>query len=156
MRHWGKGDFKALPEDVFQERLYAIRWISKESLGDARPKTYFSAPTEADLERECRVDQIVAENLVLWQEQGLVPDMAIEHGDETTRLFRERELDVLAPFVQCPPAFVVRRVEEACNRSPIVDLVPNDQHERAPYALDNEEVGPGRSRGASRFSTTKH
>ena len=90
LRHWGKGDFKALPEDVFQERLYAIHWISKESLGDPRPKTYFSAPTEADLERECRVDQIVAENLVLWQEQGLVPDMAIEHGDETTRLFRER------------------------------------------------------------------
>lgn len=58
LRHWGKGDFKALPEDVFQERLYAIHWISKESLGDARPKTYFSAPTEADLERECRVVRI--------------------------------------------------------------------------------------------------
>lgn len=38
LRHWGKGDFKALPEDVFQERLYAIHWISKESLGDASRK----------------------------------------------------------------------------------------------------------------------
>lgn len=90
LRQWQKDEFAALPNDLFQERLYAIHWISKDSLKDARPKTYFAAPTEADLDRERRVEQIVAENLSLWQEQGLVPDMAIEHGDETSRLFRER------------------------------------------------------------------
>ncbi len=39
--------------------------------------------TEEDLERERKVEGIVAENLAGWQEAGLVPDMAIEPGDET-------------------------------------------------------------------------
>ena len=90
LRPWEKSDFAAAPGDVFQERLYAIHWIAKDSLKDARPKTYFAAPTEADLERESRVHAIVAKSLARWQHEGLVPDMAIEPGDETTRLLRER------------------------------------------------------------------
>lgn len=90
LRPWAKADFVAASDDVFQERLYAIHWISKDTLTDARPKTYFAAPTDADLTREQRVEKIVAENLNRWQDEGLVPDMAIEPGDETTRLLRER------------------------------------------------------------------
>ena len=90
LRQWGKEDFAAAPNDVFQERLYAIHWIAKESLKDARPKTYFAAPTDADLERERRVHAIVAENLTRWQEEGLVPDMAIEPGDKTDEPIRTR------------------------------------------------------------------
>lgn len=90
LRPWEKSDFAAAPGDVFQERLYAIHWIAKDSLKDARPKTYFAAPTEADLERERRVHAIVGKNLALWQEQGLVPDMAIEPGDKTDEPIRTR------------------------------------------------------------------
>ena len=90
LRQWAKADFVAATDDVFQERLYAIYWISKDTLKDARPETYFAAPTNADLKREQQVEQIVAENLILWQDEGHVPDMAIEPGDETTRLLRER------------------------------------------------------------------
>ena len=90
LRQWGKEEFAALPSDVFQERLYAIHWISKETLKDARPKTYFAAPTEADLERERYVEQIVSTNLTHWQEQGLVPEMAIEPGDKTDEPIRTR------------------------------------------------------------------
>ncbi len=90
LRRWEKSDFKPRPEDIFQERLYAIQWISKETLDAGRQDTWFAAPTTADLEREQRVEQLVTESLSRWQEQGLVPDMAIEPGDETTRLFRER------------------------------------------------------------------
>ena len=90
LRQWAKADFVATLDDVFQERLYAIHWVSKDTLNDARPKTYFAAPTEADLKREQQVEIIVAENLHRWQVEGLVPDMAIEPGDETTRLLRER------------------------------------------------------------------
>ncbi|AOS78281.1 DUF1156 domain-containing protein [Hydrogenophaga intermedia] len=90
LRYWDKGDFKPHPDDIFQERLYAIHWITKATLTKARQVTYFAAPTDADLERERRVEDLVATNLSQWQEEGLVSDMPIEPGDETTRLFRER------------------------------------------------------------------
>lgn len=90
LRHWGRIDFQPQPDDIFQERLFAIHWIAKETLAKTRQETYFAALTDADLDRERRVEGLVAENLSRWQDEGLVPDMAIEHGDETTRLFRER------------------------------------------------------------------
>lgn len=90
LRLWEKHDFKPRPDDVFQERLYCIQWMTHDSLEKPRPVTFFASVTEADLERERKVEAIVAENLVRWQTEGLVPDMAIEPGDETTRLGRER------------------------------------------------------------------
>ncbi len=90
LRRWEKSEFRPRPDDIFQERLYAIQWITKATLNAGRQETYFAAPTDADLKREQRVEEIIAENLSRWQEEGLVPDMAIEPGDETTRLFRER------------------------------------------------------------------
>jgi putative DNA methylase len=90
LRQWEIHDFKPRPDDIFQERLYCIQWITKETLGQSRQETYFAVVTEADVERERKVEHIVAEHLATWQEQGLVPDMAIEPGAETTRLYRER------------------------------------------------------------------
>ena len=90
LRRWENSDFKPHPDDIFQERLYCIQWITKATLNAGRQETYFAAPNDDDLKREQRVEEIVAENLALWQAEGLVPDMAIEPGDETTRLFRER------------------------------------------------------------------
>lgn len=90
LRHWGKSEFKPRPDDIFQERLYAIQWITEATLNAGRQETKFAAPTAADLQREQQVEEIIAKNLSRWQDEGLVPDMAIEPGDETTRLFRER------------------------------------------------------------------
>jgi putative DNA methylase len=90
LRQWEIHDFKPRPDDIFQERLYCIQWITKETLGQSRQQTYFASVTETDLERERKVEHIAEENLTNWQEQGLVPDMAIEAGAETTRLYRER------------------------------------------------------------------
>ena len=90
LRRWEKTDFKPRPDDIFQERLYCIQWIKKETLDAARQETWFAAPTEADLARERKVDAIVAENLARWQEEGLVPDMAIEPGDKTDEPIRTR------------------------------------------------------------------
>ena len=90
LRRWEKNDFKPRSDDIFQERLYCIQWIRKETLDAARQETWFAAPSEADLVRERKVEKLVSENLAVWQAEGLVPDMAIEPGDETTRLFRER------------------------------------------------------------------
>ncbi|MCV5263021.1 hypothetical protein OFC55_35720, partial [Escherichia coli] len=45
---------------------------------------------EKDLEREALVNDIVHKNIATWQQSGLIPDMPIEDGEETTRLKRER------------------------------------------------------------------
>lgn len=90
LRFWEKKDFVPRANDIFQERLYAIQWITRETVGTTQQNTYFATVDEADLERERRVEAHVAKNLAAWQERGFVPDMPIEKGDETTRLFRER------------------------------------------------------------------
>ncbi|HAN46925.1 MAG TPA: DNA methylase, partial [Cyanobacteria bacterium UBA8156] len=90
LRRWDKHDFVPRPNDIFQERLYCIQWITAETLGKSRQETFFASVTLEDLVREQKVEAIVRENLPAWQEAGLVPDMAIEPGEQTTRLGRER------------------------------------------------------------------
>ena len=90
LRRWGREDFGPLPGDTFQERVYAIQWIDGTTVSDPRPRTYFAAPTDEDLEREAEVQRIVARNLAAWQAEGLVPDMVIEPGDKTDEPIRTR------------------------------------------------------------------
>jgi putative DNA methylase len=90
LRRWEKHDFKPRPDDIFQERLYCIQWITKESLGQGRKETFFAGLTDEDVQRERKLEAIVAENLPRWQEEGLVPDMAIEPGDKTDEPIRTR------------------------------------------------------------------
>ncbi|MBL8298147.1 MAG: DUF1156 domain-containing protein [Rhodanobacteraceae bacterium] len=90
LRLWERSDFKPRADDILQERLFAIQWVTRDTVDAGRQETYFAAPTAADLQRERRVEEIVGANLERWQQEGFVPDMAIEPGGETTRLFRER------------------------------------------------------------------
>jgi putative DNA methylase len=90
LRQWELHDFKPFPNDIFQERLYCIQWINKETLGQSRQKIYFASITKEDLERERKVEHIVEKNLATWQEKGLIPNMGIEPGDETDELIRTR------------------------------------------------------------------
>jgi putative DNA methylase len=90
LRHWEKSDCVPRADDIYQERLYCVQWITKESIKKGRQETFFAAATEDDLARENRIEAIVRENLSRWQDEGLVPDMQIEPGEETTRLLRER------------------------------------------------------------------
>ena len=90
LRRWTKDDFKPRSDDIVQERLYAIQWVTKETLHRPRRKTFFTGVNESDLERERKVDGIVRENLTTWQKGGLVPDMAIEPGDKTNEPIRTR------------------------------------------------------------------
>ncbi|MCX7715620.1 MAG: DUF1156 domain-containing protein, partial [Clostridia bacterium] len=89
LRLWEKHDFKPRPDDIFQERLYCIQWMRKVN-GKNRFEYEFRAVTEDDLQRERIVEEYVAQHLAEWQEKGWVPDMQIEPGDESERLYRER------------------------------------------------------------------
>lgn len=92
LRHWEKSDFRPRAEDIFQERLYAIQWMSGKDLSEGKknPLFWFSAPNDHDLRRENIVSDYVERNLADWQDSGLVPDMAIEPGYNTTQPIRER------------------------------------------------------------------
>lgn len=90
LRRWEITDFKPRPEDIFQERLYCIQWITKDSLNEKRQETFFTSVSQEDLERESKVESLVAEKLVEWQAQGLVPNMPIESGDKTDEPIRTR------------------------------------------------------------------
>ncbi|MDA9789630.1 hypothetical protein N9B69_01330 [Amylibacter sp.] len=92
LRLWEKHDFMPLPDDIWQERLYAIQWMDAAEIkkGKANPRTWFAVPTQDDLEREELVKEIVGKNLSDWQEAGLVPDMEIEPGYNTSQPIRER------------------------------------------------------------------
>ena len=90
LRQWDKNDFIPHPEDIYQERLYCIQWITKESVAKRRQETFYSAVTPDDIRRERQVGAIVAENLSQWQAEGLVPDMRIEPGDKTDEPIRTR------------------------------------------------------------------
>lgn len=84
LRQWNKTDFDFREDDVYNERLYAIRYECSDG------KRYYRAPKERDLQNEAKVKQIVADNIVAWQEQGLVPSMEIESGYNTDQVIRER------------------------------------------------------------------
>ncbi len=90
LRRWEKDEFHPRPDDIFQERLYAIQWITKKSINASRQITYFATVTEADLAQERQVEKLVSQNLAQWQAEGLAPDMAIEPGDKTDEPIRTR------------------------------------------------------------------
>lgn len=92
LRLWEKNDFIPRSNDIWQERLYAIQWMEASDIqkGKANPRTWFSAPTPADLMREDYVAAFVERNLAAWQEAGFVPDMVIEPGSKTDEPIRTR------------------------------------------------------------------
>ncbi len=88
MRMWEKNDFNPRPDDVFQERLYCIRWVEPKDKGKAT--RHYRAPNKEDMQREQKVIDLLADRFKDWQEKGYIPSRKIEPGSETTRLQRER------------------------------------------------------------------
>lgn len=84
LRQWEKSDFDFREDDIYNERLYAIKYENQNG------QRYYRAPNERDMANEEKVKQIVEDNIKSWQEQGLVPIMAIESGYNTDQVIRER------------------------------------------------------------------
>ena len=92
LRRWTNDDIVPRAGDVFQERLYAIRWV-KTVINNGKQKKVrrYAAPDAADLARESQVLALLRERFDNWQREGFIPSKAIpESGAETDRLFRER------------------------------------------------------------------
>lgn len=92
LRLWDTADFEPRKDDVFTERLYAVRYEHVEHLSNGKTKRtrFYTAPSKREMENEVKVQKIVRDNFQEWQETGLIPTGIIEKGDETSRLLRER------------------------------------------------------------------
>jgi putative DNA methylase len=97
LRRWSNDDVMPRPADVFQERLYCIRWAKTvteiNGLGIEVSKIVrrYAAPDAADLERETKVLALLLERFAAWQREGFIPSKAIpEGGDKTEEPIRTR------------------------------------------------------------------
>jgi putative DNA methylase len=90
LRPWERTDFIPRQDDVFQERLYCVQWITKDSLEKTRQETFYATVVEGDLKRERQVEQIVAQNFDRWAALGLIPDWQILPGEKTDEPIRTR------------------------------------------------------------------
>jgi len=96
LRLWENEDLVPRPDDVFQERLYCVRWVEtywgKNPQGELVEKIrrHYCSVTEDDLLREERVLELLRVRFLKWQEKGFIPSRAIERGYNTDQPIRER------------------------------------------------------------------
>ncbi len=96
LRQWKKDEFIPREDDVFQERLYCIRYEQEEEYIDKKGETkvkrtrYYVTPTENDLKREKKVVSLLSDKFKEWQECGYIPSGEIEEGEKTNELMRTR------------------------------------------------------------------
>ncbi len=121
LRLWDKSDFAPRADDIFQERLYCIQWM-KNKVGSRSADYEFREVTAADLARERKVIDHVGSHLAEWQEKGYVPDMMIEKGDETERLYRERGWTHWHHLFNARQLLVASIIKRYCNETTVFCL----------------------------------
>lgn len=85
LRRWNNDDVVPRPGDVFQERLYCIRWVN------AKGERRYAAPEDADLVREAKVLELLRERFADWQRNGFIPSKEMpKDGDKTDEPIRTR------------------------------------------------------------------
>ena len=92
LRRWTNDDVMPRAGDVFQERLYCIRWV-KTVIKNGKPKEIrrYAAPDAADLAREFKVLALLRERFADWQREGFIPSKALPaDGDKTEEPIRTR------------------------------------------------------------------
>jgi adenine-specific DNA methylase len=92
LRKWQKNEFLPQENDVFQERLYCIKYEHSffDNNGNLKTLRYYTSPTKEDLDREKKVIDLLIERFYKWQEKGYIPNGEIEEGDKTTEPIRTR------------------------------------------------------------------
>ncbi|MEA2084899.1 MAG: anti-phage-associated DUF1156 domain-containing protein [Thermodesulfobacteriota bacterium] len=86
VRKWLNEDLMFTANDIFQERLYCVRWVEtyleKNRQGKLVEKTrrHYCSVTEDDIKREKQVLKLLQERFAEWQEKGYIPSRKIERG----------------------------------------------------------------------------
>ena len=86
LRRWTNEDVVPRTGDVFQERLYCIRWVKTVTDPDGKTREIrrYAAPDETDLNREAIVLALLRERFAEWQRQGFLPSKSIPEGGAKT------------------------------------------------------------------------
>lgn len=92
LRMWEAHEIVPRPDDIFQERLYCIKYEEtfEDNRGDLQTRKHYVAPDKNDINREDLTLKLIYNKIASWTENGFIPAGLIEKGDETTRLRRER------------------------------------------------------------------
>ena len=97
LRRWTNDDVTPRPDDLFQERLYCIRWSKMVTHTAANGKTTeklvrrYATPDEDDLTREANVLELLRERFSEWQNEGFIPSKKIPtDGVKTEEPIRTR------------------------------------------------------------------
>lgn len=92
LRKWQKDEFIPRETDIFQERLYCIKYVHEyiDERGNLKNERYYVAPNSDDLEREWKVIDLLSVRFKEWQEKGYIPGSEIDEGYNTSQIIRER------------------------------------------------------------------
>ncbi len=92
LRLWEKQDISPRPDDIFQERLYCVRWVETFLDNDGKfiKRRHYRAPTHEDLEREKRIIEYLSMRFHDWQDNSIIPAKKIEKGMKTDEPIRTR------------------------------------------------------------------
>ncbi|WCP14055.1 hypothetical protein sphantq_02497 [Sphingobium sp. AntQ-1] len=85
LRRWTREDVAPRDGDIYGERLCCIKWVARGSGAE-----YFAPPSAHDENVEEYLTKTATENILAWQQDGLVPNMPIESGFNTDQPVRER------------------------------------------------------------------
>lgn len=84
LRMWEKKDFTSRDNDIFSERLYAIRYTTADG------NRYYKEPDDHDLDNERKIIDYLNTHFDSWQNEGIIPSMKIEEGNKTSEPSKER------------------------------------------------------------------
>lgn len=86
LRLWENDDLVPRSDDIFQERLYCVRWTETytDERDRAQTKRHYCSVTEVDLDRESKVRYLLDQRFHEWQEKGFIPSKRIERGGDKT------------------------------------------------------------------------
>jgi len=92
LRQWKNEDLVPRPDDVFQERLYCIRYVETRTNKQGIEETFrhFIEPDINDLQREQKVLDLLKARFHEWQSKGYIPSSIIPPGEKTEEPKRTR------------------------------------------------------------------
>lgn len=92
LRKWEKNEFVPDADDVFQERLFCIRYVKRytDEKGIEKTQRYYTSPSNEDILKEAKVISLLSERFEEWQNKGYLPSLLIESGEKTDEPIRTR------------------------------------------------------------------